>query len=123
MLWRGLTGASDKALCFVTDGGRDVVTLSRGLYVRSTQASAASVYCYLCNPWQCRMRGQYRGITAVPGHKAIIKLKKNNCIQWTKEGLRASLFQNQPGLGHQELCWALPGSVQRHLVVKRAATS
>lgn len=46
MLWRGLTGASDKALCFVTDGGRDVVTLSRGLYVRSTQASAASVYCY-----------------------------------------------------------------------------
>lgn len=55
---------------------------------------------YLYNPWQCRMRGQYRGITAVPGHKAIIKLKKNNCVQWTKEGLRASLFQNQPGLGH-----------------------
>lgn len=45
MLWRGLTGACDKAPCFVTDRGRDVVTRSRGFCAQSTQASASDC-CY-----------------------------------------------------------------------------
>lgn len=29
----------------------------------------------LYSPWQCRMRGQYHGTAALPGHEAISKLK------------------------------------------------
>lgn len=47
--WADVTGRSDRSrqccLCSVTDGGRDVVTLSRSLCVQNTQASS-SVDCY-----------------------------------------------------------------------------
>lgn len=82
--WADVTEKPDRSsqfcLCFVTDRGRDVVTLIRGLCVQSTQASTSCLLLqfteHLYNPWQCRMRGQYHGITALPAHKAIIKLKK-----------------------------------------------
>lgn len=65
-------------LCFVTDRGRDLV-MQRVVPVElSSQYFCLLLWCteYLYNPWQHRMSWQYHGITALPGHRAIIKLKK-----------------------------------------------
>lgn len=54
--------------------------------------------------------------------KQLLSLKKNNSYNGQKK-VSATLVQNQPGLAHQEPCSGLPGSAQRHLVVKRATTT
>lgn len=76
----------------------------------------------LYNPWQCRVCGQYHGIAALPGHEATTKLKKPQCMQWTKEGLCNFGLKAAWPWAPETVLW-IPGSAQRHLVVKRAAAS